>query len=68
MDPNYKDHNFITLDVPYSPEYEDYVSAESSEMAPASAPSMLTGAGFSLPVRVALCGFLYSLFIIYSSY
>ena len=32
------------------------VSAQSTEMAPAPAPSMDTGAGFSLPVSLAVVG------------
>ncbi|TXG70480.1 hypothetical protein EZV62_005415 [Acer yangbiense] len=33
------------------------VSAQDSEMAPAPAPSVITGAGFSLPVSTAAIGF-----------
>ncbi|KAK3217749.1 hypothetical protein Dsin_011719 [Dipteronia sinensis] len=33
------------------------VSAQDSEMAPAPAPSAVTGAGFSLPVSTAAIGF-----------
>ncbi|KAL5743523.1 hypothetical protein ACOSQ2_026639 [Xanthoceras sorbifolium] len=34
-----------------------HVSAQSSDMAPAPAPSMVTGAGFSLLVSSAVLGF-----------
>ncbi|TXG70479.1 hypothetical protein EZV62_005414 [Acer yangbiense] len=34
-----------------------HVSAQDNEMAPAPAPSVITGAGFSLPVSTAAIGF-----------